>query len=156
MTPAGLIMVARTLLSLSFKGQNAEALRRSVSTTYYAAFHCLAAECADLLIGATDEHRSDPTWRQVYRALDHGTARAKCNNKQTLRRFPKTIADFASVFVEMQEKRHDADYDPFLSLSPSAILADIDNVEAAIANYKTCAVKDRRAFCAHVLFRDRT
>ena len=155
MTPAGLITVARTLLSPTSGEPSTEALRRSMSTAYYAAFHCLATECADLLIGASSTHRSNPAWRQVYRALDHGTARAKCNNKQTLGRFPQQIVDFAGVFVELQEKRHSADYDPFLKLSRPEILTEIDNAEAAIMDFRSCPGDDRRSFCAHILLRDR-
>ena len=126
-----------------------------MSTAYYAAFHCLAAECADLLIGTTREERSSPTWRQVYRALDHGFAKSKSNNLKVGSPFTKHIADFASMFVVLQGLRHSADYDPFLTLSRSEVLVEIDNTEAVIAKFRSCAAKDRRAFCAHVLFRDR-
>lgn len=53
-------------------------LRRTVSTAYYALFHCLAGAAADLLAGRASRG-SD--WDQVYRALEHGKARRACQQQ---------------------------------------------------------------------------
>ena len=49
-------------------------MRRAVSTTYYALFHCMAAAGADLLVGGPGANRSRPAWRQAYRALQRHDA----------------------------------------------------------------------------------
>jgi hypothetical protein len=70
-------------------------------------------------------------------------------------KFPQDIQDFANVFLTLQQKRHIADYDPVAKFFKSSVTADIDQAEAAINVFKTVNVKDRRAFCAYVLLRER-
>jgi uncharacterized protein (UPF0332 family) len=143
-------------LANSSKGKPKQAhLRRAVSTTYYAMFHALARCCADLFIGGTGSGRSKEAWRQVYRALDHGFAKSACTNKATLSQFPKEIQDFANLFVQMQLKRHDADYNPDGTVFKSAVLTDVSTVEAAIDGFNKAPLKDRRAFAAFVLVKQR-
>ena len=55
----------------------------------------------------------------------------------------------------MQEKRHDADYDPSARFAKSAIVADIKSVIKVMENFKIAKTSDRRAFCAYVLLKDR-
>lgn len=127
--------------------------RRAISACYYALFHCLARECANLLIGGDGADRSDEAWLQVYRSLEHGPAKDRCNNKKMIGRFPKEIQDFANSFVTMQKKRHAADYDPSTRFVKSEVAADIVVVEEAVGKFKTASIKERRAFCAYVLLR---
>jgi hypothetical protein len=72
-----------------------------------------------------------------------------------LPQFPPAIQDFANAFVTMQEKRHDADYDPYVKFTKSAVVADIALVRQAITDFIAEPTKDRRAFAAHVLFKSR-
>lgn len=130
-------------------------LRRAVSTAYYAMFHCLARNCADQLIGGRNAARSNPAWRQVYRALDHGAARRACERPHVISKFPKGIEDFANIFSSLQEKRHIADYDPDEKFYKSSATLDIDAAEDAIRRFEAEGIKDRRAFAALVLFKRR-
>ena len=111
-------------------------LRRAVSTTYYALFRCLATCCANMIAGVASAHRSR-SWRQTYRALQHATARRRCENRNILTRFPVEIQDFANLFIDMQKKRHRADYDPDRSffLSRPAVMQDINETEEAIRRF---------------------
>ena len=131
-------------------------LRRAVSTAYYALFHCLAADCADLLVGGRGANRSDSAWRQTYRALEHGTARSQCE-KREIDRFPSGIQDFANIFVRAQPRRHAADYDPrpHRRLKKSEVEQDIRAAEYAIRRLRQSPVRDRRAFAIYVLLRYR-
>ena len=97
-------------------------LRRAVSTTYYALFHQICRNNADLLIGGKSANRSDPAWRQAYRSVNHGHTRKACGNRTVMSRFPTEIEDFAYEFVQAQIKRHDADYNPL----PFAPLSSTD------------------------------
>ena len=65
-----LLVTARQLAKARPSKPRQADLRRAVSTSYYAAFHALAQDCADRLVGTTRQ-RSEPAWRQAYRALDH-------------------------------------------------------------------------------------
>jgi hypothetical protein len=115
-------------------------------------FHFLAQHCADAMIGANSRTRSNPAWRQVYRALDHGPAK-KANDQRTINKFPIELQNFASLFAAMQEKRHLADYDPACQLKRSGVLNDINAADAAMKDFEKTPAKDKTAFCALVLFR---
>lgn len=131
-------------------------LRRAVSTAYYALFHALARCCADTLIGATrSENRSQPAWRQTYRALDHAQAKGRCNNTEMMNRFPISIRAFGETFVEMQPQRHNADYDPEATFTRDRVLQLIDEASRVITLFNDADDKDRRAFAAYVMFRMR-
>ena len=148
-----LIAAALDLVEAGGRGRPRQAnLRRAVSTAYYAMFHCLAAICADLLVGGEGSERSEPAWRQVYRALEHGAARQRCNRPAMMQRFPPEIRQFAERFVAMQQKRHQADYAPEGDFDKDTVLQDIIAVAEAIAKLRQVPVKDRRAFAVYLLF----
>lgn len=129
-------------------------LRRAVSTTYYALFHCLAGTSADLLIGGSSSERSKHAWVEVYRSLGHGPAKAACEDNKTISKFPQAIQNFADKFVEQQRKRHEADYDPYAKFYKSDVLADIASTKLVVDAFHQASLKDRRAFASWVLFRN--
>ena len=146
-----LLAAARQLAGASSDTSPSQAsLRRAVSTTYYALFHCMAENCADMLAGWPGSGQSWPAWQQVYRALEHGHAKQRADQDQ-LRAFPQEIQDFAKWFAEMQGKRQTADYDPSASFAQSAVIEDIDLAELRIAQFRQAPERDRRAFAAYVL-----
>jgi hypothetical protein len=130
-------------------------LKRAVSTVYYALFHCLARSGADLMIGSTKAARSEDAWSQVYRALDHATAKKACNNVAVIRMLPQGVQELAAKFRDMQTKRHDADYNPGARFYKSAVQQDIDDTAAVIGAFDRESAKDRRAFAAFVLLKQR-
>ena len=156
MDPRDLLKSARDLVNVANGKPRQANLLRATSTTYYALFHTLARTCADLLIGGASSARSKPAWRQVYRALEHRHAKSICQNGTKISKFPQEIQDFANMFASMQEKRHQSDYDPQVKAYKSAVLNDINGVEAAIADFERAPLKDRRAFAAYVLFKTRS
>ena len=125
-------------------------LRRAVSTTYYALFHCMAENCADMLVGEPGSGRSQPAWIQAYRALEHGRAKQRAG-QDSIYKFPREIQEFAKRFAEMQKKRETADYDPSASFTQSSVIGDIDDAADVIAQFRQAPVRDRRAFAAYVL-----
>ena len=146
-----LIETARELASgTPYKPRQAD-LRCAVSAAYYALFHCVMRTCADSFIGTVGAQRSDGAWRQVYRALDHGSCKKRCAQVDRFG-FPQPIVDFANVFTEMQDKRHRADYHPSPSLIRSEVMADIEDCENAIERLESSELRDKRAFAAFILF----
>lgn len=127
-------------------------LRRATSSAYYALFHCLARSCADLVVGSQGAQRSQRAWRQVYRAVEHGAAKNACLHG-TISEFPIAIQNFANTFVALQEKRHEADYDPYARFVKSFVSQDVASVRQAIEDFNSAPIKDRRAFCVWVLMR---
>jgi hypothetical protein len=150
--PHDLIEAAFDLARLNGGRPKQAHLLRAISTAYYAMFHALARCCADTMIGGPSAQRSKPAWAQVYRALDHGSAKNACMHDRMLG-FPAEIQDFASFFRSMQEKRHRADYDPQERVFKAGVLLDIDQARLAIERLELSPLKDRRAFSALVLFR---
>ena len=156
MRPLDLVETSKDLARVS-RGRPREAnLRRAVSTAYYAMFHCLAESCANLLVGGSGSDRSQPAWNQAYRALDHRPARDRCTRRNVISRFPNEIQNFAHLFVEMQAKRHSADYNPDATFTLPDVIQDIESVEDAIMRFNHAPRKDRRAFAVYVLFQRRS
>lgn len=151
MQPLDFTKAARDLVDSAGRGRPREVnLRRAVSTTYYALFHCLADCCANMLAGNAQDNRSSPAWRQTYRALQHTTARRRCL-RATINRFPSAIRNFAKLFASMQVKRHSADYDPDAAFLKSDVIQYIDEAEDAIKQFNSAPRHDRRAFAIYVL-----
>ena len=74
-------------------------------------------------------------------------------------KFPDEIQDFAKLFVDMQKKRHGADYDPDatatydpnMAFSKSNVIQDILASENVIKHFSKLTIRDRRAFAVYVL-----
>jgi len=84
-------------------------LRRALSTSYYAVFNALAAMCADELVGWS---RPWEAFTPIYRSLEHTAARNLFNKARNQQLYGPEIARFATVFLELQEAREEADYNP--------------------------------------------
>lgn len=146
-----MIITARKLARASpMKPRQAE-LRRSVSTAYYALFHALAENAADLLVGV-GQGRGNEAWVHVYRALDHGFAKSVCRE---LRKLPPAVTGCADEFIELQEIRHKADYDPGARFTRAEALDWVNRSEAAIAKLQSASRGDRKAFSVQLLLRKR-
>ena len=135
------------------------ALRRALSTTYYAMFHTLAKTGADLLVGETGASCDRHAWRQTYRGLEHGQAKSACRKTSMKERFPPSIQEFGNFFVKMQGVRHSADYDPYAEfeepLTKFFVDRYISHAEQIIRDFNATHEKDRKAFAVYVLFKTR-
>ena len=155
MQPTDLIETARGLVNLNQENPTQANLNRAQSTAYYAMFHALCLNCADTWVGSTESDRNQPAWQQIYRAPNHKITKSKCRNSK-MSQFPKSIQDFAGKFVDLQEKRHEADYDPLCKLDRSDVLIDIANAETAIRNLQDSDLRNRTAFAVWVKMNNRT
>ncbi len=155
MEPQDFIAISEELIPTGQGGPNRSCLRRAVSTTYYALFHCLAHSCADTLIGGSSAVRKTNAWILTYRALNHGFAKQRCRDENGLGQFPLEIRGFAETFARMQESRHRADYAPDEVLQKSEVIRSIQEAKAAIRNFEGKSLAERRAFAAYILFKGR-
>jgi uncharacterized protein (UPF0332 family) len=153
MKPDDLIAQAERLAKASPKKPRDVDLRRAVSGAYYALFHELARSGADLLVGTVGANRSEKAWRQVFRALNHGEAKSRCQNLPPS--FSQDLKDVAESFVELQESRHAADYDPQAEFARGDVQSHILQAGDAIAKFRSSAISDRRAFMIWLLFPSR-
>ena len=150
-----LIETARGLVNLNQVNPIQSNLSRAQSTAYYALFHALCLNCADTWVGSTKSDRNQPAWLQVYRAPKHNIVKNKCKSKE-MSRFPRGIQDFAIKFVELQEKRHQADYNPLFNITSEYVLNDINNAEGAIRNLQESDLSAKTAFAVWVTMSNRT
>jgi len=109
-------------------------------------FHAVCRNCADCFVGKTAANRSLLAWRQAYRAVNHGTAKTQYGKKVVMDNFPIVIQNFASKFIELQNKRHQADYDSINKLRMGDVLTEINAAEVAIKKLQESSIKDKRAF----------
>lgn len=108
-------------------------LRRAVSTAYYALFHRLVAAASQQLISGTG---TEELRLRVARSFNHGEMKTLCralarwdaNNPpsplaELLNQPPsQDLVTVANAFVELQQARHEADYD----LSRRFVRSDVD------------------------------
>ena len=148
-----LIGTARRLARASPRKPRQSDLQRAVSTAYFALFHALAKEAADLLVG-TGAARRDAAWTHTYRALEHGFARNACTEIRRLA-LPPGITGCALAFLELQEARHSADYDPNARFTRTEALDLIGIAETAIRAMRAESRLARKAFLVRLLLRRR-
>ncbi|HVZ89997.1 MAG TPA: hypothetical protein VHG72_23755 [Polyangia bacterium] len=137
-------------------------LRRAISAAYYAVFHALLTAVADELIGKTK--RNTPEYRLAYRSLDHRRLLDLCSDlkKPDL---PKKVKPFAppdgfgpdlqalaAAVVELQEKRHSADYDPLGRVKTADALLAVRTGRSAVARLARSGEVQRKRFLTLLMF----
>lgn len=137
-------------------------IRRAISAAYYAVFHAMLTAAADQFVGVTK--RSTSQYGLVYRSVDHKWLRILCEEvkKPTLpskyaphappNGFGTNIADFAAAVLELQEKRHAADYDPLIRVKSLDAALAISTARAALERFKKASATRRKAFLSLLLF----
>jgi len=125
-------------------------IRRSTSSSYYAAFHALARTCADVLVGKTPGQRPNKAWVEVYRGLGHGVCRKACAQAKKVN-FPGCIQKFAENFPQLQEARHIADYDPSTRFEKEDAQIWCRLAQLSITSLRSAANVDKKAFAIWVL-----
>ena len=126
-------------------------LRRALSTAYYAMFHALCRSNAETLIGSAQAMQGAESWVWAYRALDHRPAKNKMAEYRPNGQIHQDIASFSQVFSNLQEHRHDADYDPLKVYTRYEVDTLIDQAEAAIETFEAVPAHDRRDLAAYLL-----
>lgn len=139
-----LLKQARRLASLEPRKPRQASLRRSVSASYYALYHRLVSEATARMFSGNDRA---PLRGRVARAFAHGTmkdvARQFAANAVSPKLSPGLngqplqgeIVQVAEDFLELQEARHDADYDTLRRFSRADALSSVRTAERAFANW---------------------
>ncbi|KMO40115.1 hypothetical protein VQ03_14625 [Methylobacterium tarhaniae] len=84
------------------------AMRRAVSSAYYAVFHGLCFVCTRAL-GLW--RRDASVTESIYRLLDHGQVKRRLSGREAAE-LGSVIAGIGTAFADLQERRHRADYSP--------------------------------------------
>lgn len=154
MIDADLLAQADRLARMGPRRPRQADLRRSISAAYYSLFHALARNGADVLVGTARANRPNRAWSQVYRGLNHGEAKSACERIRNMP-FPQGIKDCAEAFVQLQERRHDADYNPLETFTRADALTAVAVARDAVTKLRASALNDRRAFAVQLLFKKR-
>lgn len=138
-------------------------LRRAVSTAYYALFHLLIADFVHTMLPGHKKALMD----RVSRVFNHADMLKSC--RQWSQTAPPLIIyeltggpiharlnSVAKTFIEMQEARHEADYDVSARLSRSTVLQRIEATELAFKDWSAMSKTDQGiAFLASLAFATR-
>lgn len=164
--PEDLLAQAWHLAQLDKKKPRQANLRRAISVAYYALFH--------LLVGAGGYELAPPqppTLKlRVQRVFDHASMKAVCKKfvENNLNHLPldlgdlvhtpveKELVDVATTFIEMQELRHQADYNVAASFDRTQVLVHIASVEDAFRKWKKVVGKPNiSVFLTAMMFQKR-
>jgi len=131
-------------------------LRRAVSTTYYALFHAILVDVADQLAGRA--RRNSVEYSLAYRSVPHRQLANLCEelSKTTLGAkyrpfepnggFGADLLAVASALIDLQEKRHSADYDPLYRVTASDASLTVQAGRAALNHWRSVPRNRRRLF----------
>jgi hypothetical protein len=137
-------------------------VRRAISAAYYGLFHAVLTAAADQVVGTTK--RATDQYGLVYRSIDHRSLRKLCEEatKKTPTAkyapyvpaggFGSNISAFADAVVDLQEKRHSADYDPLIRVRTSDAALAVSTARAAIQRFGGAPAVQREAFLSLLLF----
>ena len=125
-------------------------MRRAISTAYYALFHTLAASNAELIAGQPQSSISSYAWERVYRRLDHG--RAQNNLRGVLGQLSPSGENFTRTFIDLQDRRQEADYDPNAPITRTRTLNIIARADTAIRDFAQLTQEERRLLAAQSMF----
>ncbi|MCY3876137.1 MAG: hypothetical protein OXF88_17835 [Rhodobacteraceae bacterium] len=64
--------------------------------------------------------------------------------------FPQKIQDFAATFSEIQQHRHDADYNPARTFTLQTAIAITDRAESAVQDFLAVPPQHQHAFVVWV------
>jgi len=135
-------------------------LRRAVSAAYYAVFHLLAEEAAAQATVAAPRGLS----QRAQRALEHGEMKQAAQNFDG-RQLPRHIQPLLSTplsleligvarnFVQLQELRHEADYDVTAKFDRTTVQRQIKLAEQLFQNWNQIrGTEESKVFLAALMF----
>lgn len=140
-------------------------LKRAISTSYYGLFHAIVTAAADDFAGRTK--RESPRYALVYRSIDHRTLRSLCEDivKSTLPAkysryqpsggFGPDLIAVATAVVDLQEKRHLADYDPHYRVGLSDAVLAVATAQSALTRFRIANRTRQKAFLSLLVFSPR-
>jgi hypothetical protein len=166
LNPNHLFEQANKLITIQVGPPRQVDVRRAISSAYYATFHATITAAADQFIGVTN--RDTSRYGLVYRSVSHAWLRDLCKEvqKPTLSNkfrphapssgFGPNVTAFAAAVVELQEKRHSADYDVMIRMNKSDAVLAISTARAALRRFSKASKTRRLAFLSLLLFPPRS
>lgn len=167
--PDDLLAQARDLASKELKKPKQASVRRAISTAYYALFHLLIDDASRFVVAASSK------WRlglrlQVSRAFEHGhmkdASRAFVSSSSPVKNawlarvkssVPVELRDVADTFVQLQQERHEADYNVERRFERADAHAAVTRAENAFKKWRSIRKSEAaEAFMLALLLKGRT
>jgi hypothetical protein len=135
-----LLLQADHLATYQGNSPNQVSLRRAVSTAYYALFHLLIEDAALRWQGSSEAQM------RIQRAFAHRSMKdiserfrgPTCRGWQGRpRQVPAALQQVAGTFVDLQEKRHTADYDNSEQWSATEVSALLNADRSAFQHWQS-------------------
>ena len=133
-------------------------LRRAISDAYYGLFHLTVAAATDMFM----DSRSADEYAMAYRSVRHEWLRSLCDQlrKKKIAKTPPHLPEpffgdvvkFATIVAELQDLRHQADYDPSFSTAADEVKIRIAEARRAAELFLGAEERQRAAFLALLLF----
>jgi len=157
-----LLEQAKSLAELDGRGAPRQAnLRRAVSAAYYALFHFLVDQACRAIVGT--QHNQQGFRHTLARAFVHTTMKSACGsfsgtqlpdtvvkslpkNLDGKYLIPEPIKQISTLFKELQQKRHLADYDLSERFRRSEVLSLVQQVGQHIQAFTALPLTDDRQF----------
>ena len=150
-----LLVVAEELATSRGRGAPQQAkLRRAISSAYYALFHHLVESSTDLLVNR--KNRGTERYALVYRSFEHRRMADTCKRFSSDGSRSQLTRRCATLFVELQTDRHDADYDPDKKLTLSEAKTAIIKARTAMMMLGLDVERERFLFLTALLFKPRS
>ena len=143
---ADLLKQASLLATREPKRPSQASLRRAVSAAYYALFHLLVHDATRLMLRG---NARAPIRHTLGRAFRHSTMKtvaqrfatstppAKLERALAAQPIQPALARVATTFADLQQARHEADYDLGRRFSRPEVLNLIDSTEEAFDNWES-------------------
>ena len=143
--PKDLLVQARFLASKEPRKPSQASLRRGVSAAYYALFHLMVDEAATRMVSTGGRV---PLRNCLKRAFEHGNMKKVAQPFTQENVSPKLgpglndeplqpeIVRVATAFSDLQQLRHEADYDMTRRFTRQEVLALIGDAERAFEDWK--------------------
>lgn len=136
-------------------------LRRAISAAYYALFHLTLTALADEVVGVSQRHTS--RYDLLHRGVDHRTIKDVCavigkakpplkySSYVPVNGFGQNMLIFAGAFIDLQEKRHRADYDVTARYRTLDAKTAIATGRTGMARFRAADPNERRQFLTLLL-----
>ena len=129
---ADLLAQARLLATKEPRRPLQASLRRAVSASYYSIFHLLVADGTRRMVPGSDHSTMQPVARQ-FAARNVSPRLASAFGGKDLQ---DELVSVAAAFVDLQQQRHEADYDVARSFTRAKVPAMVGDAERAAANWQ--------------------
>ncbi len=116
-------------------------------------FHALAASNADVLAGPVHDSLTAEAWVRIYRGLNHNQARSQLQQNRS--RFSANVQVFADLLRDLQNERHNADYNPLKIFTAQTAATWLNKADIVIANFLQASQSERVAVAIFTLVRTR-